>query len=351
MIRTLFLALRSPQLFLPLAVFVLGVFLLSTAWGVYTQKANRPLPDAHVQPGSKEVPSVRELRSMLSESPAEKDENLDMIAEKNLFTPQREAWQPPPKEDPDQDGQGQENGRSSNEAAGRVREIHRSKIRLYGTAMTDSGKNALMYMDPFQTDNKHFVAHEGDVLRDAGQRGKWLFFRVISIRRNSVALEDPGGETFDVGLYDQQPKNAQKPSPRDTSGLHITVGGDQVPLDPDRAEGGKKDAPGSENVERTAPRADRDVLIAPGREKAEPGSADQSKAQTSPEHAQGAGKQGGSQSLQQALEGLGGQESEESGESLSAKERKQQVEEGKMQKIETPFGTIYRPVQESSQKQ
>ena len=356
MIRALFSALRSPQLFVPLVLLLLGALLMSKAWDLYAHKANQPLPDADVQPGSREVPSVRELRSMLSGSQAAGTRNLDIIAKHNLFTSTRRAWQPPSQEAPDGENGGEDSTRSDQQAAGRIRDVHRSKIRLYGTAMTDSGKTALVYMGPFQTQNKHFVAHAGEVLRDKGQRGEWLSFRLMSIKRDAVTLQTPGGESFDVGLYDQQSKQTKKPPRRDTSGMQITVGGERA--SPDAGPGGQAAGKGGDSVRskdggRVVPSADQDALSGSEGREAEGPSADQPEARPGPEAGQGGATPDRSQDMMQALESLrpGGQSGRDSGQSMSLQEREQQVEAGKMRKIETPFGTIYRPVDGSSKDQ
>ncbi len=315
--------------------------MISKAWDQYAEQASRPLPDADVQPQSKEVPSVQELRSMLSGSPAEEGEDLDIIAQKNLFTPKRQAWQPPQKKKTAQKDNEQDKDQSQARAVERAREIPRSKIRLYGTTITDSTKTALVYMEPFQAKDKYFRVQEGEILRDEGERGEWLYFKLASVTSDSVTLEDPGGESFDVGLYDHQ-REHKKTASRDTSGIQITVGGEQVSPDSDQegqAEAGGKGAEGSE----TGQKAGQDATSTSEGPDGEPSTGDGSDAEQGSDDTENAQDKGGPQGLVEALKNLRDQRDKGSGESMSAEEREQQVEEGNMRKIETPFGTIYRP--------
>ncbi len=355
MIKILATALKSPQVLFPLVLFAFGGLIISSAWNLYGQQAQRQLPNAEVQPKKNGGPTVQEIRSEITQSSSREDENLEIIAEKNLFTSDRKAWQEPKKEDSEQDGD-QKGNDSKKQADQRSRQIPKSKIRLYGTTMTGSNNMALIYMEPFESKRKYYTAHEGDVLRDEGDRGEWLYFKVLSVDAESVTLEDPEGESFQVGLFDHQ-RERKKNASRDTSGIHIAVGGEE---EGQKAAGSQAD--GEEEKEKTAPddqsgqgseetgsASDQD-----DQESEETGSAsdqddqesedaeDTPSGEESPEGSEG---KKGPESLVDALKKLRSQGEDSDQRNEDQEERERQVEEGNKRKIETPFGTIYRPAE------
>ncbi|MFW5906372.1 MAG: hypothetical protein ACOCTJ_02230 [Desulfobia sp.] len=341
MIKILATALKSPQVLLPLVLFVIGGLIISSAWNLYGQQAQRKPPNAEVQPKTNGGPTAQEIRSKITQSSSQEDENLEIISEKNLFTSDRQAWQAPKKEDSGQDGD-QEKNDSKKQADQRSRQIPKSKIRLYGTTMTGSNNMALIYMEPFESKRKYYTAHEGDVLRDEGDRGEWLYFKVLSVDAESVTLEDPEGESFQVGLFDHQ-REQKKTSSRDTSGIHIAVGGEE---EGQKAAGSQ--AGGEEEKEKTAPDEQSD------QESEETGSASDQDNQESEdaedtpsgeESPEGSEEEKGPESLVDALKKLGNQREGGDQRNEDQEERERQVEEGNMRKIETPFGTIYRPAE------
>jgi len=329
MMKTLASALRSPQILLPLALFGVGGLIISTAWDLYEDQARHQLPSAQVQARSNGSPSVAEIRSMLAGSPGMDDENLELIAQKNLFTPDREAWQPPKQDESEQGGN--ENSKSQKRTP--HRQIPRSKIRLYGTTITDSEKTALVYMEPFASKHKYHMVHEGEEIRDAGDRGEWLYFKVLSINNHAVALQDPEGESFEIGLFDHQREQRKPPGP-DRSGMKITVGGQEMEM-----EAAEDQADQQQSTQDQGPKAQSDGP--PDAEKSGPqqgGPGAESGAQNGPE------KESGPQSLIDALKKFRNQGGS-SGQDSSSPKGPDPGQENKenMRKIETPLGTIYRP--------
>jgi hypothetical protein len=352
MIKDFAASIRSPQLFLPLLLFVIGGLGLSMAWNLYAEQANREVPDTSVQPKKNGVPPVQEVRSMLAGTPDEEGEDLEVIAEKNLFTRDRKKWMSPEekrrlaegKNDPAKNEEQQEEEARQQAAAERVRRIPRSSIRLYGTTHAETKKVALMYMEPFEAKRKYYTVQEGEILRDSGERGEWLYFKVSAIDENSVTLEDPGGESFQVGLFDHQ-RQEGKTSSRDTTGIQISVGGEEVKMQPVEDQDQKAE------TKKARPEDQKDGSQAStGQDQEGSGNATTENA-NAPDTGEGSegdddgqGQQNGSRSLIDALKKLGNRGSSNNQDSTPQQESNQ-GSDGKenMRKIETPFGTIYRP--------
>ncbi len=310
MIREIFSILSSPQLVLPVVLFGVGGLIISTAWNLYSEQANRNLPSNTVQKQSSGAPSISEIRSMLNDSSAA---DLDIIAEKNLFTPDRQAWQSPKKAE-------QENGTEDDQdrSSQRRRRIPHSDIRLYGTTITDSGKKALLFMDVFESKQKYHLAEEGQELRDAGERGEWLYYTVSSIKADAVKLEDPYGESFQIGLFDHKRKTTPTQKKRDATGIQIQIGGERD----DKEKGSAQSEPLKQDASQAESSANdqEDQALEKGGKKS-------SESQDQFEN---------SQATQQSLS------TDESDGDTRQEEMERKVEEGTMKKIKTPFGIIYR---------
>ena len=104
--------------------------------------------------------------------------------------------------------------------------VSHSKIRLYGTARSEQGKTALLFMDPFQADPKYRLAREGEVLRDEGDRGEWLYYQVMNIDQDKVTLEASDGESVQISLYGHQREQRQVAQAKEPS-IQVVIGGEE----------------------------------------------------------------------------------------------------------------------------
>jgi hypothetical protein len=207
-----------------------------------------------------------------------------------------------------------------------------------------------MYMEPFETKRKYYTVQEGEILRDSGERGEWLYFKVTAIDENSVILQDPGGETFQVGLYDHQ-RQQRKSLSRDTSGIQISVGGEEMKM---QAAGGQKQ--GAERQKTGSQAQENQSQTSTGQNQANANNATNAQAGAAdtgtgsgegPEEGDAEAQQAqptGPQSLIDALKNLRNR-GNNNDQGATPQPRTGQESGGgeNMRKIETPFGTIYRP--------
>ncbi|MDZ7761348.1 MAG: hypothetical protein U5L00_13990 [Desulfovermiculus sp.] len=337
MIKPIFDLIKSPHIFLPVALISAGLFIISIAWSSYQEQSQRSLPNSETAVSERQESSGQEVGSLFKNPQDLQDTSLEVIAQKNLFSPERKAWQPPAPKDSEKNEEENQESQDDRRASQRLQRIDHSKIRLHGTTITDTDKMALMFMDPFESKHKYRLAREGEVLRDEGERGEWLYYTVVSIHPNTVGLEISGGESFQIGLFDHQ-REKRKAQSKKTDRIQVVVGGKE---------------PKEGSAQRTGPKAGEQEPD----ESSQPGSSQEAEGNATPQGSsppdsepgqdQGPDQEESSQprGLAEVLKQLGQrQKSQESPGSLSSEERERRVEEGSMKKVETPFGTIYRPV-------
>lgn len=310
-----------PRYLLTLILFLLGLLIIIVNISNYQQQANQKI----LSPGSSKKErtslSIQEIKAKFS-NPVNHDSNYEVIAKNNLFSPEREAWQPPKDEESEQEKQ--------KKARNRRRRISHNGVRLYGSTIFSDQKMALMYFQPFSDKQKYRMVHEGQTIRDSGDRGEHVFFNIKTINAQKVVLEDPQGESFEVGLYDHRRK-AQSSSPQARS--RIIIGGQennimerQTEESPDSSEKTKSETRASKEASKETPN------------KEEQKSSDQDQRKTSQDKDKE--KEKGKNPFKALLEKMQGSKKTRSD---STEEKERQVKEGKMRKVETPFGTIYRP--------
>jgi hypothetical protein len=225
-----------------------------------------------------------EMRTLFAHVPPAASQYTD-ISERNMFSPERRPWAPPPTEPP----------RDSSAEAEMSALSGPSGIRLYGTTISDEQKQALLYFERFSSRQKHRLATEGEIVRDEGERGETVYYQVVSVGRDRVELQDARGNDITVGLYDHQktelppsqPPPAVITQPRPTAQLQ---GQPQSEQQPQTSPEGATVAPDVPNSGLEPIRRMEDM----------------------PE---------------------------------STEEREQLVREGRLRRIDTPFGPVYRPVE------
>lgn len=160
-------------------------------------------------------------------------------------------------------------------------------IRLYGTTISTEQNLALLYFERFASSRKYFLAREGDTVRDEGERGETVYYQVVSVFQDRVELLDAQGNSVTIGLYDHQRSVASPGLP-----------------------------PPNIVMQQRQPQVQHQTVPRQSIPNAQP---------IIPEGAD----------PQQALSGLPD----------SMEEREQLVREGRLTRIDTPFGPVYRPVE------
>jgi hypothetical protein len=321
-------ALRPPHLFILFLFMTAAVVVLLSGYKIYVHEANQELPPPSSKAQKGNLPSMEEVRALFHQSGAEK-EQLDVIAQKNLFSSDRSPWTPP-----DQDGGGKEED-GGNEGRGRRIRVSHQGIRLYGTTLTETKKLALVYFAPFQDKDKYRTLSEGDVARDKGERGEKVYFRVASITPESVEFEDPAGELFSIGLYDHQRQAAKQPS-RDSQ-VQVVLGGMEEPA-PVETGSDRPAQAGSATEDARQGRASQRESGAQASEGGEAAEGQVEAEQEQPESEEQKNEK--ARNIFELFKQLGTKGRDD----VSQERKEELVEEGRMRKVETPFGTIYRPV-------
>lgn len=309
-------ALKSPQFFLALFFAVLGMMALGLNYRSYKQFSQKDISSYNAGNGQEQAVTMQELRPLMETSGESSAGDYEIIVEKNLFSPERKAWKPA-------EGSQEETA----EPVSAAQRVNAREFRLYGVTLTDQEKMALVYYQRLPENSRQRVVSEGEAVYSDREGGDQIF-RVVSIEPESVTIE-AGTDTFEVGLFSHARREARS---QPGQGAAISIGG----------TGDGAGQPSSI------------VPSAPGQGQTAPSGAPQSTAagQQGPEISSGgsddpeAENQADSKpaSLPELLKKMMDKSSQEAGPG-SNEDMEQQVQEGSMRRIDTPFGPIYRPVE------
>ncbi|MFN2343848.1 MAG: hypothetical protein ABR542_10850, partial [Desulfonatronovibrio sp.] len=206
--KKIFERIKGPHLFLLMIFVVLGLMMLALSVRGYKEYSQQKIgsPETRGEGGSELT--MEELRSMLDVSRDIPAGDIDVVARKNLFSPERTAWEPPPaKED------------SEDQAPPRRHRINTSEFRLYGITSDGKQKRALIYYQRLPEKSRNRLVVEGEAVYQERHGGDEVF-RLVSIDDKSVTLE-ASGENFEVGLFshDRQQVNLSG------SKIAVSIGG------------------------------------------------------------------------------------------------------------------------------
>jgi hypothetical protein len=244
-------------------------------------------------------------------------DSFEVVAQKNLFSPDREAWEPPPLRD------GQEQT-----APVRSRRVSAGDFRLYGITFFKDEKMALIYDQRLPENSRNRLVLEGETVYHELDGGGEAY-RVVSIGADSVTLE-AAGDLFEIWLFSHE---RQGPELTESGNISVVLGG----MDKTRADSIESITQEDSGVGRIQP-VDALAGSDPGNEHEDSGSGQFSGEQ--PEESEGLNSM--TEILQKA-----GQESDLTSQDSpgSSQEMDRQVEEGTMRRVDTPFGPVYRPVE------
>ena len=127
-----------------------------------------------------------------------------VTADKNLFSADRKAWQPPAPRLPADE----KTEEASTAAAAPVRR----DVILYGTYISGSVKKALLHFKRFR--KGRVLVAEGEEAKDeeSGSSGKRKtpVYTVLKVEAKKVTLKDERGGEFEVSLYDNKKRRPAK---------------------------------------------------------------------------------------------------------------------------------------------
>lgn len=147
--------------------------------------------------------TVKELASRLERRPLA-SARYAVAAEKNLFAPDRQAWQPPAPRTPEPEPE--------DDKPEDVPAPQRRDVVLYGTYIAGGQKKALLHFKRLR--KGRFLLAEGeeavDDEEDNGPRSRRPSYTLLKVEQKSVQLKDDRGSEFSIGLYDNKQRRPVK---------------------------------------------------------------------------------------------------------------------------------------------
>jgi hypothetical protein len=256
------------------AVLFLAAAALVLALAYRTYRGAAALTVAAPNPRASEAgdAQLKEMEALLREGA--KEPRYQVIADRNLFSPERKAWQLPLE---------------AREAASAA-PVARGDVVLYGTYLSDARRYAIIGFSLTAGKSKRYVLAEGEAPKD--DQGRPLAYQVEAIGPDSIVLKDRSGTAYTVGLYVNK-----RSSPTQT----VNTTPAQAPPPP-----------------------------TPAAQTAAPAS--------TPAAEPTAGNQAAEKAAAETVPGLPSDYK-----SLPENEKERLVKEGKLRKINTPMGAVYRP--------
>ncbi len=317
MLKNFFLLLKSPQVLTALLLLAIGLGVIMLSVKEYKSHSQQDIEVSSDAAQAQSIVTVQELQAMFSGSSASED--YEVIASKNLFSSNREAWTPPETKE-DNDPEPDQNRRKSG--------IDQKAVKLYGTTLNQEQRLALIYYQGWPENERHRLLREGETAYQEA-KGEELFL-VTQVDKDSVTLEDNTGETFTVSLFGHERQQAKSKPSQEAS---IIVGGKEV-----KTASVQEDAQGSKQ-EQAREGATDDAQ--PETESGEGSEVTEEEEQLEAEQ-EASGDGQAPRSLQDVLERLRGGSGGQAAPGPDSEPAGQPDGEDK-RRIETPFGPVYRP--------
>ncbi|NCC60275.1 MAG: hypothetical protein EOM12_04905 [Verrucomicrobiae bacterium] len=159
----------------------------------YVREAGHEVREVHqAEDGGQGPVTADELQSLFRRERVQ-GSRYAVIADRNLFAPERKAWEapPPPSELEEKPA----------EPPKPLPPLNPNDVFLHGTSVTNSTKVAILDFNRFLSPIKRRVVLEGDTVRDDGERGKDFFYLVKEVHGTKVVLVDASQRSFEVELF------------------------------------------------------------------------------------------------------------------------------------------------------
>jgi hypothetical protein len=253
-------------------------------------------------------------------------DDFDIVVRRNLFSPDREAWDPPLISEELQKETG----------PARKSPIGPREFKLHGVINRQNQKMALIYYSGLPGQSRNRLVNEGETIYlDRNQRDD--AFKIIAIENESVTVSS-GEDTFKVGLYSHERQHTASSEPYSIS---VVIGGTAEPVNAlpgkrpllSKSLSGQDMAPQelsaitpfSEPLQ-SVPDSDNEKTLTGG-DAADP--YHEAEQESTPRF------------LQRMKENATTEKKEHS---VSIEDLERQVQEGTMRKVDTPFGPLFRPI-------
>lgn len=327
MIRNFFTWIKGPHLFLFLIFLGTGIIIIGLSVRGYNENSQAEAGFADSYEIEQPELTFDDLSALFAESWESSPGGHEIVVRKNLFSPDREAWQPPPAKD--EEGETQ---------TSRPSRINQRDFRLYGITFSQGQKTALIYYHRFPENQRHHLASEGETVYDVQDHGTALY-SIVSIGDESVTLES-GGNTFEVGLFSHERQSFKG---RSEDRISVAIGGTSESIEAAfQADAEVSDDQAGSQVSRQEEPDEQDqASVQP--EEADPsgGGGFGAEDELSDDPDQRPTETRLDERLKEALQGAGQAGAQQH---LYDEDMERRVEEGTMRRVDTIYGPIYRPV-------
>lgn len=173
---------------------MLSVANISASISLYRWTSKLRVLPVGTNSNSASVPSdavVNDIKVLLAQNALRRN-SYQLIADKNLFSAQRTAWQPPVVE--------------KIETGEVVSLARRTDVILYGTFTVGEKMGALLGFSSLKPDQRKKTMFPGDtVSSEAGRKSK--SYTLVKVKPSSVVIKDQKGIVFNINLYDGKKTN------------------------------------------------------------------------------------------------------------------------------------------------
>ncbi len=330
MIKRFFLGIKGPQLFSCLFFLGLGLLIILFSMREYKEYSQQTIEESTRSDFVDDGLSFDEFQAIFASSKISSGD-YEVVARKNLFSPERQAWEASPAAEDEQQKQSR---------SGRNPRIDPRAVKLYGITFAQDQKQALIYYQHLPDKNKHRLVGENESIYQGEDKESELF-RIAKIDRDSVTLKTPNGESFEIGLYAHE---RQVVSTGSQGQVAIVIGGDEslspTAVDSDSQKVAQKDPSTSISDDTKSPTPADNGQISEAEGDPRTAAAEKADEQSGQTPQADSRVSNPLEALQKAMEAAGNRRERSSGEDME-----RQVQEGTMRRVDTPFGPIYRPVE------
>ena len=186
---------KKPELYIIIIVLfsLLAVINVLASLRIYKRTSQPVVVSAgttkHAAPQSPET-VVSDIKTLLSQNELRRN-SYQLIADKNLFSPQRKAWQPPVEEQVE----------PRKEVVSKSR---RTDVVLYGTFTVGNKIGALLEFVNFKKGQRKKTLFPGDQVSSVDGAKKGRTYTLLKVEPSFVTVKDNKGVIFAVDLYDEK---------------------------------------------------------------------------------------------------------------------------------------------------
>jgi hypothetical protein len=174
---------------------------LFAAYQLFQEEARRPLDESKQVASTDQALTRKDLDATVAQQPLQ-PARYSLIADKNLFSPKREPWAPPPSPPPPEPEKKPDAPEPEPKADVKTVD-NRKDVLLYGVATVDGRQRAILRFLQYQRNNQTRIVTPGERVSDAeGSRAP--DFLVEKLTQGGALIRDLDADVrFVVNLHDK----------------------------------------------------------------------------------------------------------------------------------------------------